>query len=81
MTKRETILEAGKQIAAVASGRARKKDPKEILNDPTLEKQGAASSRADGPTPAENASRSDPGNPNDRDHTDQNPGQEKAGRD
>lgn len=87
MTKAETILSAGKQLAAIASGRAfrgesQKVRAEDILNDPTLEKQGEPASEPGSAAPeptanqrAANESQADPGNPNDADHNDRQPGQ------
>jgi len=78
-TETETILHTGKQIAAIAAGRAYhgkslKAHPGEIINDPAAEKQkdlkpghGAL---------AEKDGLQDPGNPNEVDHDDEDPGQE-----
>ena len=71
MTKTETILQAGKQIAAIMSGQALKGEtlkahPEDSLNDPNAEKQG------------EKESVQDPGNPNEVDHGNQDPGQERS---
>ena len=78
MTKTETILQTGKQIAAIAAGRAfrgksLKTHPEEVLNDPAAEKQQDLKSGHG--TPAENDGRQDPGNPNEVDHDGQDPGQ------
>ena len=63
--KAKMLLQAGKQFAAIAAGRAAQNMPRtaeEILSDPHTEGQGAEDA-------------SDPGNPNEIDHTDQRPGQ------
>lgn len=77
MTKPETILQAGKQIAAIASGGAfinepLKAEPENILGDPSQARRGQQT------TKPVSDSASEPGNPNDVDHDDQDPGQEKA---
>lgn len=76
MTKRETILTAGKQIAAIASGRAYKETAEDILNDPSGEQQGES---APPPATAPSASVSEPENSNEVDHDRQQPDQGTGG--
>lgn len=52
MSKTRTVLQAGKQIAAIAGGRALKgkplkTHPKESLNDPRAETQGELGTEAE----------------------------------
>lgn len=80
MTKAETLLQAGKQLTAVAAGRAFRGEPLKVhaedrVNDPAAPKQGEKPPQ---PAPASKESRQDPGNPNAVDHDDQDPGQEKG---
>jgi hypothetical protein len=66
----ETILSAGKRIAAIASGRAFKEDtPKGQPEEPSDTDPAKLAAKESG---------IDPGNPNDINHDDQQPGQEKA---
>ncbi|MBV1687705.1 hypothetical protein KRR38_08460 [Novosphingobium sp. G106] len=81
MTKAQTLLQAGKQLAAVAAGRAFKGEPlkpdaENILHDPGAQKLDRKDTPE--PRPAEKEGRQDPGNPNAVDHDDQAPGQERA---
>jgi hypothetical protein len=68
--KAKMLFQAGKQLTAIAAGRAAQNMPRtaeEILCDPRTERQGPEDA-------------TDPGNPNDIGHTDQQPGQEKPGQ-
>lgn len=81
MLKTQTILQAGKQLTAIAAGRAfrgetLKVHPEDVLADPSAQKQGDPATRQ-APV-AKRGDIQDPGNPNDVDHGDQDPGQEKA---
>lgn len=81
MSKSAIILHAGKQIAAVASGRALKGEtlkshPEDSLNDPAAERQDKLATGQG--ASVENDGLQDPGNPNEVDHDDQDPGQEES---
>lgn len=90
MTKPGLIVSAGKLIAAAAGrralkGRSAKLKPEDLLNDSTLEKQGAAVPQKSGAARRKlhnesvPATQADPANPNDLDYENQDPGQEQAG--
>lgn len=81
MTKPDTVLQAGKQLAAVAAGRAFKDEPP----GPGKEDPGSGAAAlsevgkaTQDPAPAEKEGGQDPGNPNAVDHGEQDPGQEKG---
>lgn len=79
MTKADMLLQAGKQLVAVAAGRAFRGEPlkahaEDLVNDPAASRQGEKLS----PTLAGKESLQEPGNPNAVNHDDQDPGQEKG---
>lgn len=84
MTKANTLLHAGKQLVAIAAGRAFRGEPvktraEDLVGHSSAERQGAGPRKAPPPeAPKRNEAGQDPGNPNAVDHDDQDPGQEKG---
>ncbi len=81
MTKTAMILQTGKQLVAIAAGRAfkgeaQKERADDILSNPAAQSQDDLPSRAKEPAVKESVQ--DPGNPNDVDHGEQGPSQEQS---
>jgi hypothetical protein len=67
MTKSETVLTAGKRIAAIASGRAYKPESEDLLDDSSVERQREPSTPTVGPS----ATKSKPAKTSDSDRDEQ----------